>query len=150
MYKPGNMIDNVMGVKIMKMYLLSYPNDSGTPGDLIINRKIFCHTLEDIYRPNGVKIHGETCIPEGIYEVKLTLSNRFQKVLPELLNVPNFTGIRIHGGNTTADTEGCILAAYNIVDTNTIQGRASDDLITLLQGTEQHFIQIIRSKATWI
>ena len=58
-----------------------------------------CHTLEDVVRDAGVKIHGQTAIPKGTYELIVSFSNRFKKRLPLLLNVPNFEGIRIHGGN---------------------------------------------------
>ena len=63
--------------------------------------------LEDVVRP--VKIPGETAIPAGRYAVRLSLSQRFQKVLPEVLAVPGFTGIRVHGGNGALDTQGCVL-----------------------------------------
>ena len=102
-----------------------YFGNSYVIGRLLINGNYFCDTLEDVNRDlnkNGKfdsatekKIKGETCIPFGIYEVKLTFSNRFKRVLPELLNVPNFTGIRIHSGNTQADTEGCILVGKNLI-----------------------------------
>ena len=82
---------------------------SATIGELLINDKHLCDTLEDRVRPEGEKVYGKTAIPEGTYEVKLTHSLRFKKILPEILNVPNFSGIRIHTGNSSKDTEGCIL-----------------------------------------
>lgn len=78
-----------------------------TLGELFIDGEPFCFTCEDKVRPH--KIKGETAIPYGGYEIKLTWSNRFQKILPILLNVPEFEGVRIHSGNTIEDTEGCIL-----------------------------------------
>ena len=81
--------------------------EQSTIGTLSINGVFECFTLEDRVRP--VKIHGATAIPAGIYEVAITFSDRFQRPLPLLLNVPNFAGIRIHPGNTAEDTEGCIL-----------------------------------------
>ena len=63
--------------------------------------------------PLAIKIAGKTAIPAGTYLVKKTMSPRFKKVLPEILNVPNYTGVRIHAGNTAADTEGCLLLGFN-------------------------------------
>lgn len=60
-------------------------------------------------RPGAVKVPGESAIPAGRYRVALTWSNRLQRVLPLLLDVPGFTGVRIHAGNTAADTAGCLL-----------------------------------------
>lgn len=80
-----------------------------TIGELWVNDLHLCDTLEDRVRPEGEKVYGKTAIPEGTYEVKLTHSPRFKKILPEILNVPNFSGIRIHTGNSSKDTEGCIL-----------------------------------------
>lgn len=81
--------------------------DHSTAGVLSVNGQFECYTLEDVVRPS--KIHGETAIPAGEYEVALTMSPRFKRILPLLLNVPSFDGIRIHPGNTDKDTEGCIL-----------------------------------------
>ena len=82
---------------------------SATIGELWVNDTHLCDTLEDRVRPEGEKVYGKTAIPEGTYEVKLTHSPRFKKILPEILNVPNFTGIRIHCGNSSADSSGCVL-----------------------------------------
>lgn len=70
-------------------------------------REFLCYTLEDAERP--VKIKGETAIPTGIYTVIVTMSPRFKKEMPLIMNVPNFSGVRLHGGNTEKDTEGCPL-----------------------------------------
>lgn len=82
---------------------------SATIGELYADREHIADTLEDRVRPEGEKVYGKTAIPEGTYEVKLTYSPRFKKILPEILNVPNFTGIRIHCGNSSADSSGCVL-----------------------------------------
>lgn len=79
-----------------------------TGGLLLLNETVFCFTLEDQVR-TGEKVPEETAIPAGNYKVKLTMSPKFGYVTPEVLNVPNFTGIRIHAGNTDKDTAGCIL-----------------------------------------
>lgn len=80
-----------------------------TIGELSVNNKYLCDTLEDKVRPEGEKVYGETAIPAGTYTVVLSYSNRFKKIMPEILNVPNFTRIRIHCGNSSKDTEGCLL-----------------------------------------
>jgi len=81
--------------------------ESSTIGELYVDGVFECYTLEDIER--DVKIKSETAIPKGTYKVIVTMSNRFKRLLPLLMNVPNFEGVRIHAGNTNHDTEGCIL-----------------------------------------
>lgn len=80
-----------------------------TIGRLFVNGEFECYTLEDRARPQEIKIPGATCIPCGTYWLAINYSKRFQRLMPELLKVPGFAGIRIHAGNTDADTEGCIL-----------------------------------------
>ena len=92
-----------MEIKIKRLHR----TDHSTIGELSIDGKFECFTLEDIER--DVKIKSETAIPKGTYKVIINRSNRFKRLLPLLLNVPNFEGIRIHSGNTNHDTEGCIL-----------------------------------------
>ncbi len=83
-------------------------NDT-TLGSLFIDDHWQCHTLEDVIRPTGKKVRNKTAIPPGCYKLILSMSNRFKKIMPEVLNVPMFTGIRIHSGNTAKDTAGCLL-----------------------------------------
>ena len=85
---------------------------NSTIGELSIDGAFQCFTLEDVFRDGDiftVKVPGATAIPEGTYDVVVTLSQRFKTELPEVLGVRNFTGVRIHSGNTAADTEGCVL-----------------------------------------
>ena len=67
-----------------------------------------CVTLENVVR-DGPKLDDETAIPEGRYRVTVTMSQRFGRMMPLINDVPGFTGIRIHSGNTAEDTSGCVL-----------------------------------------
>lgn len=113
--------------------------DRNIIGDLFIDSVFFCHTLEDEKRKDGLKVYGETAIPAGIYNVKLTMSNRFKRLMPLLLDVEGFKGIRIHGGNTSKDTHGCPLVAFN-TDYKKIWGTAEKKLTAKLK--EADFITI--------
>ena len=100
-------------------------------GKLYINGKYFCDTLEDTDRGlssvmdeemlKECKIKGETAIPVGIYKVILNYSPKYKKVMPLITNVPAYSGIRIHSGNSAKDTEGCVL-----VGKNTVVGRLTE------------------------
>lgn len=123
--------------------------DNTTIGQLFIEDKInrFCWTLEDAVRPikNGIieKIKGKTAIPFGIYRVEFTFSPRFNKSMPIIFNMTDysiecygikFEGVRFHGGNTNEDTEGCPLIALNHnIGEERIQGSASDKFNALMQ-----------------
>lgn len=96
-----------------------------TEGKLFINNGFYCYTVEDADRMlegKGTKIAGKTAIPKGKYKVTISMSNRFKKFLIEVLDVPQFKGIRIHSGNSSKDTEGCIIVG----STNT---RDDDDWV---------------------
>lgn len=93
-----------------------------TIGRLYVDGNYFCDTLEDTVRDlnkngkfdNGEKkVYAKTAIPYGTYEIKWTYSPRFKKYTPQLMNVPSFAGIRIHAGNSSTDTEGCLLLGEN-------------------------------------
>lgn len=86
-----------------------------TIGRLFVDGKYFCDTLEDRCRDldKEEKVMNETAIPEGIYEVIVNVSAKFRRKLPLLLDVPHFSGIRIHRGNMDKDTSGCILVGEN-------------------------------------
>lgn len=92
-----------------------YYGEKHTIGKLFVDGQYLCYTLEDKMRQepdkpvSDWKVYAQTAIPTGSYDVAVTMSNRFKKPLPLIQNVEGFSGIRIHSGNTSADTEGCIL-----------------------------------------
>lgn len=94
-----------------------------TIGALSVDDTFECFTLEDVVREGDifvVKVPGATAIPEGRYGVRMSFSPKFRRELPEIRDVPNFVGIRIHPGNTPADTEGCVLVG---------RGRGADRIL---------------------
>lgn len=83
-----------------------------TKGEMLANGIHLGYTCEDVDRrleTGGTKVPKETAIPRGRFKVTISHSNRFDKEMPEVLSVPQFSGVRIHGGNTAKDTEGCPL-----------------------------------------
>ena len=93
--------------------------ETSTIGELSIDGTFECFILEDkdrglkqgmpLSQLSNMKVHGQTCIPAGRYEMAITFSEKFKKLLPLLMDVPVFAGIRIHSGNIAANTEGCLL-----------------------------------------
>ena len=103
-----------------------------TIGRFFVNDARFYESLEDTDRGTTsnysvasirlIKIAGRTAIPSGVYKVVLSVSPRFKSkawaaryggLVPEILGVKGFSGVRIHPGNTAADTDGCILIGEN-------------------------------------
>ena len=122
-------------------------NKEYTEGKLYIDGVYFCDTLEDTDRElyqitdvwiiESIKVYGKTCIPYGTYKVILSISNRFKKLMPEVLNVKGFKGIRIHSGNTHQDTSGCILVGI----------KSEDGIITKSRKTFNQLMNILRGNS---
>lgn len=83
--------------------------ERSTIGELSVDGEWLAFTLEDKVRDDGVKVPGRTAIPVGRYQVIIDLSTRFKCLMPHILDVPGFEGIRIHKGNTDENTDGCVL-----------------------------------------
>ena len=92
-------------------------------GKLYIDGEYFCDVIEDTDR--GLddsmsvdeilkkKIKGETAIPTGLYKIEFTYSPKYKRMMPLLIGVKGYSGVRIHSGNTSKDTEGCLLVGRN-------------------------------------
>lgn len=103
-------------MRTMKLLLERLQLDADvTIGQLVVDGAFECWVLEDPVREvpgqpvASWKVPGQTAIPYGAYQIDITPSTRFKVDLPLLLNVPGYSGVRIHPGNTTANTEGCLL-----------------------------------------
>lgn len=116
-----NGIKRNMDLKLIREYF----DDTTTIGRLFVDGKEECYILEDAVRDE--KIPHITAIPYGRYEVQITYSPKFGRYLPLLLNVPNFSGIRIHTGNTSIDTDGCLITGSQKGDDSVIASRAAFD-----------------------
>jgi len=129
-------------MKIITLQRQWYTPDA-TIGQLIIDGKPFCFTLEDTCRAYGIKVKGATAIPvttDFFYNIAITKSERFGKELPIIYTQITkdgyvlkcggieFTAIRMHGGNTSADTDGCVLVAFNFDGKEKIYGNADDEV----------------------
>ena len=109
--------------------------DGYTIGRMSLNGVYFCDTLEDTDRGLNAamsvdeilskKRKGITAIPTGKYDVILTFSPRFKRVLPLLLNVPGYQYIRVHNGNRPDSTEGCLLVGENKAKGQVLNSRAT-------------------------
>ncbi len=96
-----------------------------TEGRLYIDGEFECFTVEDADRgleSGGVKIQDKTAIPKGVYPITISMSNHFKKMLIEVQKVTGYAGVRIHSGNSSKDTEGCIIVG-------SINDREDDDWV---------------------
>jgi hypothetical protein len=114
-------VDKKMKLKLQRRFL----GKDYTIGSLYMDGEYFCDTLEDTDRGltqetpleeiKRIKIPHETAIPTGVYRVTVNMSPSKKRILPRLLNVPGFSGILIHRGNTANDSSGCIIVGENRV-----------------------------------
>jgi hypothetical protein len=117
-----------------------YLKDEYTIGRLLVDGEYFCDTLEDKvrdYNKDGdlldegeSKVYGRTAIPYGKYSIVVSRSPKFKRDLPLLLNVPHFSGIRIHAGNYPKDSEGCILVGENKIRGGLLNSRLYERELT--------------------
>jgi len=133
----------------MELRVVRFPStDESTEGQLYIDDQPFGYTLEDVVR--DVKIAGQTAIPAGRYQVTLDMSPKFGRLMPHILNVPNFTGVRIHWGNTAKDTDGCLLVGWERGDNFIGTSRAAfnqlyEQINDAIEAREQVWITIENS-----
>lgn len=118
-----------------------------TIGKLFVDGVYLCDTLEDrcIDWTKQKKVKHQTAIPEGEYAVKLTLSPRFKRLLPELMDVPNYENIRIHSGNSEVDTSGCPLLGENKEKGKVLNSRHYEKKLVELLNRHKGPIKIIIS-----
>lgn len=131
-----------------------YKKEKYTIGNLFIDGVFFCNTIEDKDRRlfqdtplseiKKIKVYGETAIPYGTYNIKLTYSPKFKKTLPLLELVPGFEGIRIHSGNTEKDSLGCIIVGENKAKGKVLNSKKTmDKLMEKLKEQKSITIEIV-------
>lgn len=123
--------------------------DTYTIGRLYVDGQYLCDTLEDRVRDLSTerKVPGETAIPPGTYDVVVNVSPKFKRMLPRLLNVPQFDGILIHRGNTAKDSSGCILVGENkvvgkVINSTGYEQKLTDMLLSVQQKGEPISIEV--------
>lgn len=126
-----------------------------TAGQLFVEDKPVCFTIEDYCaaKPgewqSKCKVFGKTAIPYGRYQVLVTFSSRFKRMLPGVFNVPDFEGIRIHNGSSELNTEGCVIVSYHKqadsdrLVSERIAMNDLTDMLTIAQKTQKIYLNIV-------
>lgn len=121
-----------------------------TTGKLYLNGRFFCYTIEDVVRKGDIavaKIPGLTAIPAGKYKVEITYSPRFGVRMPLVLNVRNFSGIRMHNGTSADSSEGCIILGYTRLSGGRLKSdQAWRDLRDKLESFDETELEIVNGK----
>lgn len=108
--------------------------DHSTRSNLIVDAVNWGYAIEDVVRPAGSpKVYGKTAIPAGIYQVAMYDSPHFKKRLPHLMDVLGYDYVLAHGGNTAADTLGCLCVASKIKALDWIFESISDKLASTVE-----------------
>lgn len=111
-------------------------------GKVYANGLYFSESCEDQDRQlekGGVKVKTRTAIPRGAYQLTTSFSMRFKKELPDVKDVPQFAGVRIHGGNRAEDSEGCILIGRVRTSSGIAQCAATvERMINMINTTEEN------------
>ena len=129
--------------------------DTYTIGKLYVDDTYFCDVLEDVDRGLDSsmseseilekKVKGQTAIPTGHYVINITYSPKYKRMMPLMLNVKGFSGIRIHSGNSSKDTEGCLLVGKNKQVGKVLESRDTyQRLFKMMEGEKNITIDIRR------
>lgn len=108
-----------MALQLTLIRLHSSSKLDSIQGELYVNGLFFCHTIERL----------STCIPTGRYPLAVSYSPRFKIMLPLVSSVKGRSGIRIHSGNTSKDSKGCILVGKLDSDFTIINSRVTLHLL---------------------
>jgi len=134
----------IMNIKLVREDF----TEESTIGEMFVNGVFNCYTLEDKVRETEPKVYGKTAIPYGHYNVVINWSNRFQKYMPLLLNVPDFEGIRIHPLNKASETEGCIgvgmVRGKNFIGQSRVAYNNLMKILRVVEKKEKIFIEITK------
>ena len=129
-----------------------------TIGHLYLNGIRLCEMIEDKVRDvnedgdlddeGEEKVSGETAIPYGYYHMDLTMSPKFKRLLPIIVNVRHFEGIRIHRGNTASDSHGCLLPGENkekgkVINSTKYEMIIIEEMLQAIRNREEMTIKIM-------